>query len=554
MSAEIKSHITELLTAALAKVAPHQSASIISLERPKQAQHGDYSSPVAMQLARQLRQSPADTANALVRAAEHSDWVTAEVSRPGFINFRVNPAAKQHSAKKILAEEAGYGRADRGAGRPVMLEFVSANPTGPLHVGHARQAALGDAIGALLESQGWRVTREYYYNDAGAQIRNLGLSVQARIRERLGAPVEFPADGYHGDYIREIAEKYLGAGKANGEDLDAVIRFAVAELRLEQDLDLKAFGVRFDNYYLESSLYRDGRVEKTVRAVIDAGKAFEKDGALWLKTTDYGDDKDRVMRKSDGEYTYFVPDVAYHLTKWERGFKRAVNIQGSDHHSTVTRVRAGLQAASSKWDHGIPKDYPDYILHKMVMVMKGGEEMKISKRAGSYITLRELIDEVGCDAVRFFLLSRKADTEFVFDVDLAKSQSEENPVYYVQYAHARICSVMEQWRTQFGDRETPADFRSVDLAPLLSARELALLQRLGEYPEALENAAAELAPHQIAFFLRELAGEFHSYYNAERVLVPEAPARMARLALCQAVRQVLRNGLSLLGVSQPEKM
>jgi len=554
MSAEIKSHITELLTAALAKVAPHQPASIISLERPKQAQHGDYSSPVAMQLARQLRQSPAETANALVKAASPSNWVTAEVSRPGFINFRVSPAAKQHTAKKILAEEAGYGRADRGSGRPVMLEFVSANPTGPLHVGHARQAALGDAIGALLESQGWRVTREYYYNDAGAQIRNLGLSVQARIRERLGAPVEFPADGYHGDYIREIAEKYLGAGKANGEDLDAVIRFAVAELRLEQDLDLKAFGVRFDNYYLESSLYRDGRVEKTVRALIEAGKAFEKDGALWLKTTDYGDDKDRVMRKSDGEYTYFVPDVAYHLTKWERGFTRAVNIQGSDHHSTVTRVRAGLQAASSKWDHGIPKDYPDYVLHKMVMVMKGGEEMKISKRAGSYITLRELIDEVGRDAVRFFLLSRKADTEFVFDVDLAKSQSEENPVYYVQYAHARICSVMEQWKAQFGDRDPPADFRNVDLAPLVSARELALLQRLGEYPEALENAAAELAPHQIVFFLRELAGEFHSYYNAERVLVPEAPARMARLALCQAVRQVLRNGLSLLGVSQPEKM
>ena len=554
MSAEIKSHITELLTAALAKVAPHQPASIISLERPKQAHHGDYSSPVAMQLARQLRQSPAETALALVKAATPSGWVTAEVSKPGFINFRVNPVAKQHTAKKILAEEAGYGRADRGAGRPVMLEFVSANPTGPLHVGHARQAALGDAIGALLESQGWRVAREYYYNDAGAQIRNLGLSVQARIREKLGAPAEFPADGYHGDYIGEIAEKYLGAGNANGEDLDAVTRFAVAELRLEQDLDLKAFGVRFDNYYLESSLYRDGRVEKTVRALIDAGKAFEKDGALWLKTTDYGDDKDRVMRKSDGEYTYFVPDVAYHLTKWERGFKRAVNIQGADHHSTVTRVRAGLQAASSKWDHGIPKDYPDYILHKMVMVMKGGEEMKISKRAGSYITLRELIDEVGCDAVRFFLLSRKADTEFVFDVDLAKSQSEENPVYYVQYAHARICSVMEQWRAQFGDLAASADFRNVDLAPLVSARELALLQRLGEYPEALENAAAELAPHQIVFFLRELAGEFHSYYNAERVLVPEAPARMARLALCQAVRQVLRNGLSLLGVSQPEKM
>ena len=554
MSAEIKSHITELLTRALAKVAPQQPGSLISLERPKQAQHGDYSSPVAMQLARHLRQSPGETAQALVKAAGPSEWVTAEVSKPGFINFRVSPAAKQHTAKRILAQGESYGRADRGAGRPVMLEFVSANPTGPLHVGHARQAALGDAIGALLESQGWRVTREYYYNDAGAQIRNLGLSVQARIREKLGAPAEFPADGYHGDYIREIAGKYLGAGGANGEDLDAVTRFAVAELRREQDLDLQAFGVRFDNYYLESSLYRDGRVEKTVRALIEAGKAFEKDGALWLRTTDYGDDKDRVMRKSDGEFTYFVPDVAYHLTKWERGFARAINIQGADHHSTVTRVRAGLQAASSKWERAIPKGYPDYVLHKMVTVMKGGEAMKISKRAGSYITLRELIDEAGRDAVRFFLVSRKADTEFVFDVDLAKSQSDENPVYYVQYAHARICSVMEQWKTQFGDRDPQGGFDGVDLAPLTSERELAILQRLGEYPEAIENAAAELAPHQIVFFLRELAGEFHSYYNAERVLVPEAPARMARLALCQAVRQVLRNGLSLLGVSQPEKM
>jgi arginyl-tRNA synthetase len=554
MSAEIKSHITDLLTRALAQVAPQQPGSLISLERPKQAQHGDFSSPIAMQLARQLRQSPAETARALVKAAPPSEWVKLEVAGSGFINFRVHPAAKQHTAKRIFAEADDYGRTDRADGRRVMIEFVSANPTGPLHVGHGRQAALGDAIGCVLESQGWRVTREYYYNDAGAQIRNLGLSVRARIRERLGAPAEFPADGYHGEYIREIAEKYLASGKADGEDLDDVTRFSVAELRREQDLDLQAFGVRFDNYYLESSLYRDGRVDKTVRALVEAGKAFEKDGALWLKTTDYGDDKDRVMRKSDGEYTYFVPDVAYHLTKWERGFTRAINIQGSDHHSTVTRVRAGLQAASSRWEYRIPSGYPDYVLHKMVTVMKGGEEMKISKRAGSYITLRELIDEVGRDAVRFFLLSRKADTEFVFDVDLAKSQSEENPVYYVQYAHARICSVIDQWTTQFGGRDRPGEWEGVDLAPLTSARELALLQRLGEYPEMLENAALDLAPHQVAFFLRELAGEFHSYYNAERVLVPEAPPRLARLALCHAVRQVLRNGLSLLGVSQPEKM
>jgi arginyl-tRNA synthetase len=567
MSAEVKSHLTELLTRALAKVAPQQPGSVISLERPKQAKYGDFSCPAAMQLARALKRNPREVALELVAALPPSEWLErAEVAGSGFINLRVRPAAKQHIVKTVLAEGHRYGCADRAHGRPVIVEFVSANPTGPLHVGHGRQAALGDAIGALLESQGWRVTREFYYNDAGAQIRNLGLSVQARIREKLGVPAEFPADGYHGDYVREIAEKYLGGGNTDDEDLDAVTRFAVAELRHEQDLDLQAFGVRFDSYYLESSLYRDGRVQKTVQALIDAGKAFEQDGALWLKTTEYGDDKDRVMRKSDGAYTYFVPDVAYHLTKWERGFTRAVNIQGSDHHSTVTRVRAGLQAASSKWERGIPQGYPDYVLHKMVTVMKGGEEVKISKRAGSYVTLRELIDEVGRDAVRFFLLSRKADAEFVFDIDLAKSQSEENPVYYVQYAHARICSVLQQWRTLFGDdgRAVPvtgalndADFdplKNVDLAPLDGARELALLQRLGEYVEMLENAAAELAPHQIVFYLRELAGEFHSYYNAERILVAEAPLRSARLALCLAVRQVLRNGLSLLGVSQPEKM
>jgi arginyl-tRNA synthetase len=565
MSAEIKSHLTELLTRALARVAPQQPGALISLERPKQAQYGDFSCPAAMQLARTLKRSPRELALELVAALPPSDWLDrAEVAGSGFINLRVRAAAKQHIVKTILTEGARYGRSERARGQPLVVEFVSANPTGPLHVGHGRQAALGDAIGALLESQGARVTREFYYNDAGAQIRNLGLSVQARIREKQGFKAEFPTDGYHGDYVHEIAQKYLEAGNADGEDLEAVTRFSVAELRREQDLDLQAFGVRFDSYYLESSLYRDGRVEKTIQALIDAGKTFEQDGALWLRTTDYGDDKDRVMRKSDGTYTYFVPDVAYHVTKWERGFTRAINIQGSDHHSTVTRVRAGLQAASSKWERKIPRGYPDYLLHKMVTVMKGGEEMKISKRAGSYVTLRELIDEVGRDAVRFFLVSRKADAEFVFDVDLAKSQSEENPVYYVQYAHARICSLLEQWKAQFaaedgalvsalgsGRPELPAD---ADLAPLTGARELSLLQRLGEYPEVLENAASELAPHQLVFYLRDLAGEFHSYYNAERILVVETPPRRARLALSLAVRQVLRNGLSLLGVSQPEKM
>jgi arginyl-tRNA synthetase len=429
-------------------------------------------------------------------------------------------------------------------GEKIMVEFVSAKPTGPLHVGHGRQAALGDAIASLLASQGWEVTREYYYNDAGAQIQNLGLSVQAQVRELLGERVEFPESGYHGEYIRDIAKLWLATGAKDAHDLEAITRFAVRELRREQDLDLAAFGVKFDTYYLESSLYTDGRVEHTVAELVAGGHTFEEDGALWLRTTDFGDDKDRVMRKSDGSYTYFVPDVAYHVSKWERGFHRVVNVQGSDHHSTVTRVRAGLQAL----DRAIPKGYPDYVLHKMVTVLKGGEELKISKRAGGYVTLRELIDEVGRDATRFFLVSRKGDAEFVFDVDLAKSQSEENPVYYVQYAHARICSVLRQWG---GEENLLA---GVDPSPLAGARELALMKLLGDFPESVENAAREFAPHQIAFHLREVAGAFHSYYNAERVLVPDEAVKLARLALIVSVRQVLRNGLGLLGVSAPESM
>jgi len=558
MSAEIKSHLLELLTRALASVAPNEPSSLLTLERTKQAQFGDYSCPVAMQIARQIRRNPRDLAQALVAALPASDWLeSAEVAGPGFINLRMRPAAKQHAVKAVLGQGTRYGRTDRGQEQSVLVEFVSANPTGPLHVGHGRQAALGDSLAAVLETQGYRVTREFYYNDAGAQINNLALSVQARAREQLGRPAEFPADGYHGEYIREIALKFIASKSADCEDIEAIRAIAVRELRAEQDLDLKAFGVIFDNYYLESSLYGDGRVDAAVAAMQSASMTYESGGALWLKTTEYGDDKDRVMRKSDGSYTYFVPDVAYHITKWERGFARAINIQGSDHHSTITRVRAGLQACGQ----GIPKGYPDYLLHKMVTVMRGGEEVKISKRAGAYVTLRDLIDEVGRDATRFFLVSRKADSEFIFDVDLAKSKSEENPVYYVQYAHARICSVLDQWRTQFpaelasqGTGVEDAFFEKQDLSSLTSARELSLLQYLGAYPEMLEKAADELAPHQVAFYLRELAAEFHSYYNAERFLVSEPVVRLARLALAAAVRRILKNGLALLGVSAPRQM
>ena len=551
MSAAVRAHLTDLLNRALATVAPDEASGAIVLERPRDPTHGDYATNAAMQLARALKAPPRKIAERLVAALPASDWIEPpEIAGPGFINFRLRPAAKQAIVRTILEAGGAYGRSARGAGQRVMVEFVSANPTGPLHVGHGRQAALGDAIANLLQSQGWQVTREFYYNDAGQQIENLAVSVRARAQGILGESHTFPEDGYRGEYIREIAQRHLDEVGHDLGDIEKIRKFAVAALRREQDEDLRAFGVKFDNYYLESSLYTDGRVEATVKRLAASGKTYERDGALWLRTTDYGDDKDRVMRKSDGGYTYFVPDVAYHVTKWERGFGKVINVQGMDHHSTVTRVRVGLQAA----DMGIPAGYPDYVLHKMVTVMKGGEEVKISKRAGTYVTLRDLIDEVGRDAVRFFLVSRRADTEFVFDVDLAKSQSEENPVYYVQYAHARVCSMLEQWQSMHPGEAGAAPLAAVDLAPLVEPRELALAARLGDFPDVLVAAADELAPHQVAFYLRGLAGEFHSYYNSVRVLVPEEAVRRARLALSAAVRQVIANGLELIGVSAPEKM
>jgi arginyl-tRNA synthetase len=466
-----------------------------------------------------------------------------DVAGAGFINIRLKQSSKTQIVRQILESGADFGCAKAEKPQKIMVEFVSANPTGPLHVGHGRQAALGDALAALLQAQGHEVTREFYYNDAGAQIQNLALSVQARAKGLEPAAPGWPADGYAGDYIREIAEDFTSQ-KGDIDDLDAVRQFAVAFLRKEQDIDLQRFGVRFDSYYLESSLYTDGKVDSTVRQLIASGKAYEKDGALWLRTTDYGDDKDRVVRKSDGSYTYFVPDVAYHVTKWQRGFVKVIDVQGTDHHSTVTRVRAGLQALGI----GIPGGYPDYVLHSLVKVTRGGAEVKISKRAGAYVTVRDLIDWVGRDAVRFFLVSRKADSEFTFDIDLALARSEENPVYYVQYAHARVCSVLAQWS---GDA---ARLAGAALEPLKGEKELALAQRLAEFPEMVSAAAEELAPHAVAFYLRALAGEFHSYYNAERILVEDEALREARLALCAAVRQALANGLALLGVSAPEKM
>jgi arginyl-tRNA synthetase len=561
---QAKRELLSALGAALGQVAPESAATFTPVfEAPKQAAHGDLAITAAMQLAKPLKKNPRELATALVAALEAQpavqQWVQLpiEIAGPGFINLRLKPEAKQSIVTDVLttAEKFGWQPA---SDKKVLVEFVSANPTGPLHVGHGRQGALGDALCNLFETQGQQVTREFYYNDAGVQISTLANSTQARLKGFKPGDAEWPESAYNGDYIADIAEAFLAkatvqaddrAFTASGDinDLDSIRQFAVAYLRHEQDLDLKAFDVRFDNYYLESSLYTSGRVEAAVQKLNDAGKTFEEGGALWLRSTDYGDDKDRVMRKSDGGYTYFVPDVAYHIAKWERGFGQCVNIQGSDHHGTIARVRAGLQAAGV----GIPQGWPDYVLHKMVTVMKNGEEVKISKRAGSYVTLRDLIEWTSKDAVRFFLISRKADTEFVFDVDLALKQNDENPVFYVQYAHARIHSVRAQYADKGGDLSA---IGQANLSLLVAPTELSLLSKLAEFPDMLTGAAQGLAPHDVAFYLRDLASAFHSYYAAERFLVDDVELGRARLALLTATAQVLRNGLGLLGVSSPEKM
>ena len=564
----VKRELLAALAGELKKLAPG-AGDKAAFESPKQAAHGDLACTAAMQLAKTLKTNPRALGEQLKAALEATPafgrWVDAiELAGPGFLNIRLKPAAKQQVVREVLQEQARYGsQPDRG--EKMMVEFVSANPTGPLHVGHGRQAALGDAICNLFATQGWQVHREFYYNDAGVQIETLANSVQLRARGLKPGDAGWPEAAYNGDYIQDIAADFLAkktvqaddrsfTASGDVEDLEGIRQFAVAYLRHEQDKDLQAFRLKFDEYYLESSLYSSGRVAATVQRLIDAGKTYEQDGALWLRTTEYGDDKDRVMKKSatttadgrqaEGGYTYFVPDVAYHITKWERGYARAINIQGTDHHGTIARVRAGLQAAGV----GIPQGYPDYVLHTMVRVVRGGEEVKISKRAGSYVTLRDLIEWTSADAVRFFLLSRKPDTEYTFDVDLAVQKNNENPVYYVQYAHARICSVLQAWG---GDAAT---LGSVDLGTLDTPAAQALMLQLAKYPDMLAAAAADFAPHDVTFYLRELAAAYHSYYDAERILVDNEPVKLARLALIAATAQVLHNGLSVLGVSAPTKM
>ena len=555
----------ELLTALaheLEKIQPG-AGSKAAFESPKVAAHGDFACTAAMQMAKPLKLNPRQLGeqlqSALLAHPTYIQWVEdIDIAGPGFINIRLRPAAKQAIIREVLSAGASFGQ-QAPNGQRVLVEFVSANPTGPLHVGHGRQAALGDAICNLLATQGQQVYREFYYNDAGVQIGTLANSTQLRAKGFKPGDAEWPEAAYNGDYIQDIANDFLAqktvksddrefTASGDVDDLDGMRQFAVAYLRHEQDLDLKAFEVKFDNYYLESSLYTSGKVDAAVQKLKDAGKTYEQDGALWLQSTDYGDDKDRVMRKGDGSYTYFVPDVAYHITKWERGFTKVVNIQGTDHHGTIARVRAGLQAAGV----GIPQGYPDYVLHTMVRVMRGGEEVKISKRAGSYVTLRDLIEWTSKDAVRFFLLSRKPDTEYTFDVDLAVQKNNDNPVYYVQYAHARICSVLQTWADK--DQGQISSLQQVDLSPLDSPQAQALMLQLAKYPAMLSAAASDFAPHDVTFYLRDLAACYHSYYDAERILVDDQQVKQARLALVAATAQVLHNGLKVLGVSAPTKM
>jgi len=538
----------ELARAARALGAPEPIEPL--LERPRDPQFGEWATNYAMTIARPLRKPPRDVAASLLEAMnlEAAGVAKAEIAGPGFINFRIDPGVLARGLQVIVAEGDQFGRRNSGEGRVVNVEFVSANPTGPLHVGHGRQAALGDAIARLLEWTGWTVDREFYYNDAGAQIANLSLSVQARIAQLAGREAVVPEGGYHGEYIRELAQRYVAEHPADvaGADLDAIRRFAVRELRKEQDLDLQAFGVRFETYFLESSLYENGMVEKTMAMLDRAGQTYELDDAIWLRTTAFGDDKDRVMRKRDGTFTYFLPDVAYHVTKWERGFRRAINVQGADHHSTVTRVRAGLRALGL----GIPDGYPEYVLHQMVTVMKGGEEMKISKRAGSYVTVRDLVDEVGRDAVRYFFLMRKGDSQLVFDVDLARSQSEDNPVYYIQMAHARLCGIFRVGGIDPGS----VTGEGVDFAQLALPEETELIKALLDFPALVAAAADSLEPHRVASYLHDTAQKIHLWYHKAHVLNEPEEITRARLLLARASMIVLRNGLSLLGISAPERM
>lgn len=552
----MKTELASIISSALDQILDDSSTIDIHIERPKTLEHGDYSTNIALQLTKILKKNPREIAQLIIEKVGLDPSIDRlEIAGPGFINFYLSSAGKSSIINSIFSQSTNYGHNLTGKNQKLQVEFVSANPTGPLHIGHGRGAAIGDSLARIMQANGWDVTREFYYNDAGQQINNLALSVQSRIKGIEPDDANFPEDGYRGEYILEIADAYsnlktvevdgeIVKASGNPDDIENIKRFSVAFLRNEQNIDLAAFQTTFDVFTLESTFYQNKDVEKVLDLLEKNGFSYKKDDATWLKTTEFGDDKDRVMIKSDGSYTYFVPDVAYHLNKWERGFVRVINEQGADHHSTITRVRAGLQGLNL----GIPKDWPDYVLHQMVTVTKNNQEVKISKRAGSYVTLRDLIDEVGSDATRYFLLARKPDSQLIFDIDLAKSQTNDNPVYYIQYAHARICAVLNQANVK------PEDLQNFDEALLTSTHEHQLIKRLSEFPEIISLSASESSPHYIATFLKDLAADFHSYYNANKFLSDDKALQNARLALIGATKIVIKNGLQLLGISAPEKM
>ena len=561
----MKSELATLITSGLQKLVAEDVLPVMpdvapQIDHPKDTAHGDLSCNIAMVLAKQAKIPPRDLATQLIAALPDNTLIErTDIAGPGFINFFIR--ASQHTAVigAILEAKDQYGRCDIGRGRQVQVEFVSANPTGPLHVGHGRGAAIGDSLGRLLTATGWSVQREFYYNDAGQQINNLALSVQARAKGKGPEDPEWPVDGYRGEYIQDVATAYQAGDTVHAADrtitadgdlnnLDAIQAFSVACLRREQDQDLRSFSVLFDRYFLESSLYESGAVATTVTALEGNGHTYEDQEALWLKTTDFGDDKDRVMRKRDGGYTYFVPDVAYHHDKWQRGFERVINEQGADHHSTITRVRAGLQGLAV----GIPKGWPEYVLHQMVTVMRDGNEVKLSKRAGSYVTLRDLIEWVGCDATRFFLVARAPTSQLTFDIDLALARSNENPVYYIQYAHARCASLLLKAKALLGEKGAIAGLPYVDT--LTEPETLGLIINLARFPDVVVAAAERLEPHDVANYLRQIAADFHSFYNAHKILDASPDTALARLALVAATQQVIASGLDLLGVSAPESM
>ena len=584
MTFDPKTHLTELLGAALASVAPEQRDTAILLERPKQASHGDFASNLAMQLAKVLKANPREIAQRLVRELPVSPWIErAEVAGAGFINFHLSPATRTSVVGEVLKRGGDFGRCNAGGGRKLQVEFVSANPTGPLHVGHGRGAALGASLATLLAFAGWDVTREYYVNDAGRQMDILAVSTWLRYLELFDETIPFPPNGYQGDYVGDMAwqirsahgnrfqhpaasvmaevpalveepnsnieerlDALIAAGKRLlGEGWDYIHQYALTEQLADCRADLEDFGVHFDMWFSERSLYDTGMVQRAVELLEANGHIYVQDGAKWFRSTRFGDEKDRVVQRDNGLYTYFASDIAYHYNKLERGFEKIVDIWGADHHGYIPRVRGALEALGCPGKEGGPLDV---LLVQFVSLWRGDEKMSMSTRGGQYVTLRDLRKEVGNDACRFFYMQRKAEQALDFDLELAKSQSNDNPVYYVQYAHARVCSVLSQWG---GDADS---LGNADLASLTGERELAICGRLATFPEVIADAARDYAPQVVAFYLKDLAADFHSYYNAERILVGEAAQRNARLALAAAIRQVLKNGLAILGVSAPESM